>query len=97
MSSCFEGFPNTLVEVMAYGLPVVSFDCDTGPRDIIRHGLDGLLVPPGGVAGLTEAQVKLMCDDSLRQKFIERAVDVRERFAIDLIADKWKKLFEEIK
>lgn len=54
-------------------------------------------MPPGGVAGLTEAQVKLMCDDSLRQKFIERAVDVRERFAIDLIADKWKKLFEEIK
>jgi len=94
MSSRFEGFPNALVEAMGYGLPAVSFDCDTGPRDIIRHEVDGLLVPPMSVAGLTAGLDQLMGDESLRRKLAEQAKDVRERFAIELVADKWVNLFE---
>jgi glycosyltransferase involved in cell wall biosynthesis len=96
MSSRFEGFPNTLVEAMAHGLAAVSFNCDTGPRDIIRHELDGLLVPPGDVAELTAALDRLMSDALLRQRFAERAVEVRERFSMARIAGMWEKLFEEI-
>jgi glycosyltransferase involved in cell wall biosynthesis len=96
MSSRFEGFPMTLAEAMAHGLAAVSFDCDTGPRDIIRHELDGLLVPPGDVAELTAALDRLMSDALIRQRFAKRAVDVRERFSMGKIAGMWEKLFEEI-
>jgi glycosyltransferase involved in cell wall biosynthesis len=97
MTSRFEGFPNALAEAMAHGLPAVSFDCDTGPRDIIRHGVDGLLVPPRDVAGLTAALDRLMGDAVLRKQFAERAVEVRERFSMKRIAGMWEELFEEIR
>lgn len=96
MSSQFEGFPNSLVEAMAHGLASVSFDCDTGPRDIIRHETDGLLVPPGDVAGLAAALERLMGDSDLRERFAERAADARERFSIGRIAGMWEELFEEV-
>jgi glycosyltransferase involved in cell wall biosynthesis len=96
LSSRSEGFPNTLVEAMAYGLAAVSFDCDTGPRDIIRHELDGLLVPPGNVTELTATLDRLMSDALTRQCFAERAVEVRERFSMERITGMWEKLFKEI-
>lgn len=96
MSSRFEGFPNTLVEAMAYSLSAVSFDCDTGPRDIMRHEVDGLLVPPGNVVALTAAMDRLMSDATLRQRFAERAGEIRERFSMKRIVGMWEELFEEI-
>lgn len=96
ISSHHEGFPNTLIEAMSYGLAAISFDCDTGPRDIIRHELDGLLVPPGDVAALSAALDKIMGDDLLRLGFAERAIEVRERFSIEKMAGLWEQLFEDI-
>lgn len=93
MTSHFEGFPNTLVEAMAHGLPAVSFDCDTGPRDIIRHGIDGMLVPPGDTGLLGAALDRLMGDDVLRGELSMRATQVRERFSMPRIAGMWEALF----
>lgn len=93
MTSHFEGFPNTLVEAMAYGLPAVSFDCDTGPRDIIRHDIDGLLVAPGDAKALESALEQLMGDTSLRSAFGARAVEARTRFSMQKITGMWEALF----
>ena len=97
MTSRFEGFPNTLVEAMAHGLSAVSFDCDTGPRDIIRHGVDGLLAPADNVDALEEALRKIMNDEPLRRRFAERAMEVRERFSLEKVAGMWERLFDEVK
>jgi glycosyltransferase involved in cell wall biosynthesis len=95
MSSRFEGFPNTLAEAMAYGCAAVSYDCDTGPRDIIRHEQDGLLVTPvGDVLALTRAMEQLMSDDAERKRMATRAIEVRERYSMSRILELWDSLFD---
>jgi glycosyltransferase involved in cell wall biosynthesis len=96
MTSRFEGFPNTLAEAMAYGVPAVSFDCDTGPRDIIRDGKDGLLVPPGDTAALKNALHRMISDDALRSRFGISAKDTRERFSTNSIFRMWENLFADL-
>jgi glycosyltransferase involved in cell wall biosynthesis len=93
MSSDFEGFPNTLVEAMAYGLPAISFDCDTGPRDIIRHDVDGFLVAPGDLHGMAAALGRLMGNEALRHEFAACATQARERFSMKKISGMWEELF----
>lgn len=96
MTSRSEGFPNALAEALAHGLPAVSFDCDTGPRDIIRDGVDGLLVPPDDAAALIDALDRAMGDAALRRRLAARAHDARARFAIQKIAGMWEALFKEL-
>lgn len=97
MSSRFEGFPNTLMEAMTHGCAVVSYDCDTGPRDIIRHEVDGLLVSPvGDVPALAKCLGRLMGDDTDRQSMAQRAIEVRGRFSAERVLALWDRLFEEV-
>lgn len=92
LSSRYEGFPNCLLEAMAHDLPVVAVDCDTGPAEIVRHDIDGVLVPSCDVDALAEALDELMSDPDRRSAFGRKAGEVRRRFALELVSDRWRRL-----
>jgi GalNAc-alpha-(1->4)-GalNAc-alpha-(1->3)-diNAcBac-PP-undecaprenol alpha-1,4-N-acetyl-D-galactosaminyltransferase len=96
LSSRFEGFGRVLTECLAAGLPAVAFDCRTGPREIIRHEVDGLLVPPEDVAALAAAMARLMDDAVLRSTMAARAPEVVERFGADRIFSLWDALLRSV-
>lgn len=96
LPSRIEGFPNALLEAMSLGLAAVSFDCDSGPRDIIRPDIDGLLVPAGDVAALSAAVGRLMSDTAARERLGTAAQAVTERFSQDRIMLRWQALIDSI-
>lgn len=93
-SSRFEGFGMGIIEAMACGLPVVSFDCLWGPRSIISNGEDGILIESGNVEKMAEAIISLIHSPKRLSEMGEKAhLNVR-RFEIEKVAIRWKKLFE---
>lgn len=98
LTSRFEGLSNTLLESMASGLAAVSFDCDTGPREIIREGVDGVLVRPNGdVPALCKALDVVMRNDADRVRMAQAATDVRDRFSAARVLQKWQELFDGVR
>lgn len=90
--SRFEGFPNVVAEAVVAGLPVVAFDCDFGPREMIRHGSNGLLVPAEDVGALAEAMARLVEDDALRHRMTASAAEVRAALRPDRILGEWDRV-----
>ena len=95
-TSRFEGFGMGIIEAMACGLPVVAFDCLWGPRSIITDGEDGLLVENGNIEKLADTIIYLI---SHPERITEMGANARknvQRFNIDVIAMKWKRLFDSL-
>jgi len=95
-SSRFEGFGLAIVEAMACGLPVVSFDCPWGPHSIITDGEDGVLVGNGNVKQFAEAMARLMNDAEVRKNMGKRAAVNVQRFSMETVARQWKNLFDSL-
>lgn len=94
LSSRAEGFPNALVEAMACGLPVISTDFGGAARDIIRHGVNGLLVPAEDPSALATALVSLMADPEARAQLSARAGEVVQRFSSQRVIGQWEQALD---
>ena len=96
LSSRYEGFSLVILESMGCGVPVVSFDCENGPRSIITDGVDGFLISPFDVEVFAEKVVLLMKDEELRRKMGENARRSAAKYDIDIVGQQWKQLFDEL-
>ena len=84
--SYFEGFPNALAEAMISGLPVVSYDCKTGPGELINNGVNGYLVPVGNLVAFKKNLLKLIQNEKIRTKFSCESVKIADELSIEKIS-----------
>ncbi|MDT0185397.1 stealth conserved region 3 domain-containing protein [Microbacterium sp. ARD31] len=93
LASRAEGYPLVLQEAMSAGVPPVSYDCPSGPREIITHDVDGLLVPPASKAALAAAMLRVATDDDLRTRLGAAALERSARWDGATLARQWVDVF----
>ena len=97
LSSNHEGMPNVLLEAMALGLCCISTDCPCGgPREIIKNGKNGILVPTEDKNALADAIVNVATNCDLAKKLSENASKVREEYSLTIIGERWVEYLKQI-
>jgi glycosyltransferase involved in cell wall biosynthesis len=96
LSSRFEGLPMVLLEAMSQGLAIVSFDCRTGPRELLEDGRDGVLVPDGDEAALSRALLELVEDRERRRRLGAAARERARELSLGAVGARWDALLDEL-
>ena len=96
LSSRFEGFPLVLLEAMSKGMAVVSFDCPTGPGEVVDDHRNGILVPAKDVEGLANAMIEMIEDEDLRRRCAAAAIETAHSYTMEAIGPQWDALFTEL-
>lgn len=97
LSSDYEGMPNSLLEAMVMGFPVVSTDCDGGaPKYLIKNGENGLIVPKGNLNELVYAMLSFIENPQLKEKCAKNAVLVYNKCSMDVVISKWNVLLQQL-
>lgn len=97
LTSHYEGLPMVLLEAFSYGLPVVSFACKCGPRDLIKNGVNGFLIPEGDVVSFADKVSIILGDEKLREQLGNAAYQSAMEYTEEKIMSKWIHLFESLK
>ena len=95
-TSLFEGMGLSLLEAKSWRVPIVSFDCKTGPGEIIEDGVNGFLVPDGDVGAFAERLERLMGDAGLRKRLSDMSYSNMDKFRKSEIVKQWIHLFETL-
>lgn len=93
LPSTFEGFAMVIQESLQQDCPVVAFDCNYGPSDMIADGVNGYLVPVGDVDAMADRIIKILSEPKLREKLAANCAQSIEKFSPEIVAGKWAELF----
>jgi glycosyltransferase involved in cell wall biosynthesis len=94
LSSRWEGLPLAMLEAMSVGMAVVSFDCPTGPRELIDDHESGLLIRPRTIDNLAAGLDEMMADEELRRRCGAGAIETARGYSMDLLGPKWETTLE---
>jgi len=89
LSSELEGLPMVILESLACNTPVVSFNCPTGPEEVITHGKNGLLIDHQNIKALTEGINTMMFDDKLYETCMKNTFKTAQKFSVETIGKQW--------